>query len=189
MRLRGTRGGVLLTLDAGVVADELEAMLAPHAEVLGGKVVLEIAEKVPLALVRAVEARVAAFGGEVAELRPPTAVAAVRAETVIVARTVRSGGRVESSGSIVVLGDVNAGAELIAEGDVIVTGVLRGIAHAGAAGNEKAVIYAERILAPQLRIAGQLAQGDPRAADDEARKTPEVALLQGGQIVVRPWAV
>lgn len=187
MRLRGTRGGVLLTLDGTVVAEELEAMLAPHAEVLAGKVVLEVAEKVPLALVQAVVERVAAVGGSVTELRPPTAVTAPRAETVIVARTVRSGGRVESAGSIVVLGDVNAGAELIAEGDVIVTGVLRGIAHAGAAGNEKAVIYAERILAPQLRIAGTLAQGDPRPSDDEARKTPEVALLQAGQIVVRPW--
>lgn len=188
MRLRGTRGGVLLTLDASVAIDELEATLAPHAELLAGKVVLEVAEKVPLALLTAVAERVAAAGGQVADVRPPTAVMQARSETVIVARTVRSGGRVESSGSLVVLGDVNAGAELIAEGDVIVTGTLRGIAHAGAAGNEKAVIYAERILAPQLRIAGALAQGDPRPDGDEGRKKHEVALLQAGQIVVRPWS-
>jgi len=188
VRLRGTRGGVLLTLDASVAVSELEATLAPHAELIKGKVVLEVAEKVPLELLTAVAERVAAAGGQVTDVRPPTAVMQARSETVIVARTVRSGGRVEASGSLVVLGDVNAGAELIAEGDVIVTGMLRGIAHAGAAGNEKAVIYAERILAPQLRIAGALAQGDPRADGDDGRKTPEVALLQAGQIVVRPWS-
>jgi septum site-determining protein MinC len=189
VRLRGTRGGVLLTLDASVKLEEVEATLAPHLELLAGKVVLEVAEKVPWSVLAAVAERVAAAGGEVADVRPPTSVTAARAETVIVARTVRSGGRVESAGSLVVLGDVNAGAELVAEGDVIVTGLLRGIAHAGAAGNEKAVIYAERILAPQLRIAGALAQGDTRAdAGDEGRRSPEVALLQDGQIVVRPWA-
>lgn len=196
MRLRGIRGGVLLTLDAKSSADELGPALAPHAAVLGGKVVLEVAEKVPVAVVLAAIAQVAACGGEVTELRPPTVVTAARAETVIVARTVRSGGRVESAGSLVVLGDVNAGSELVAEGDVIVTGVLRGVAHAGAAGNEKALIYAERILAPQLRIAGVLAQGTERADGagdgkgdgDEGRRSKEVAFVREGQIVVRPWS-
>jgi len=63
----------------------------------------------------------------------------------------------------------------------------RRVAHAGAAGNERAVIYAERILSPQLRIAGALAMGDPDAAE-AVRKTPEMAVLQDGQIVVKPWS-
>jgi len=187
MRLRGTRGGVLLTIDGAVPADEVASALEPHAKVLTGKVALEVAEKVPYEVVAAVAAQVAAAGGTISDVRPPAALMQVRSETVIVARTVRSGGRVESSGSIVVMGDVNPGAELIAEGDVIVTGVLRGVAHAGAGGNERAMIYAERILAPQVRIAGALAMGDPNA-DDGARRTPEVAVLQDGQIVVRPWS-
>lgn len=186
MRLRGTRGGVLLTLDASVQLEDVTATLAPQRQLLSGNVVLEVAEKVPFAVLAKVAAEVEAAGGEVVDVRPPTSVMQARAETVIVARTVRAGGRVESSGSLVVMGDVNPGGELVAEGDVIVTGVLRGIAHAGAAGNEKAVIYAERILAPQLRIGGVLAQGDPNP--DETRKTPEVALVQGGQIVVKPWS-
>lgn len=188
MRLRGIRGGVLLAIDASVPVAEVAAALAPHAAVLGGKVALEVAEKVPLELLTAVAAQVEAAGGTVIDVRPPAAVMQVRSETVIQAGTVRSGRRVEASGSLVVLGDVNPGAELVAEGDVIVTGVLRGVAHAGAAGNERSVIYAERILAPQLRIAGALALGDPTADDAVARKTPEVAVLQDGQIVVRPWS-
>ena len=180
------RGGVLLTLDASVPLEQVAETLAPHAALLAGKVALEVAEKVPFEVITAVAAGVAAAGGVVVDVRPPTSVMQVRGETVIVARTVRSGGRVESNGALVVMGDVNPGAELVAEGDIIVTGVLRGVAHAGAAGNERSVIYAERILAPQLRIAGALALGDRSA--DEARRTPEVALLQGDQIVVRPWS-
>jgi len=187
VRLRGTRGGVLLTVDASVPVGEVAAALAPHAALLQGKVALEVAEKVPYEVVAAVAEQVAAAGGSVSDVRPPAAVMQVRSETVIVARTVRSGARVESTGSLVVLGDVNPGAELVADGDVIVTGLLRGVAHAGAGGNAGAVIYAERILSPQLRIAGALALGDPNA-DEDARRTPEVAELKGEQIVVRPWS-
>jgi septum site-determining protein MinC len=186
MKARGTRGGILLSLTADDAAADVGTLLEEHRSLLAGRVSLELVDKVPFAFVQAVEAAVREAGGEVRDVRPPSAVMAARSETVILSRTVRSGRRVESSGSIVVLGDVNAGAELIAAGDVIVTGVLRGLPHAGAAGNDKAVIYAERILSPQLRIAGVLAQaGEPEGGDE--RRGPEVALLQDGQIVVRPW--
>ena len=66
--------------------------------------------------------------------------------------SVRSGQRLEHEGSIVVLGDVNAGAEVVAGDNVVVVGVLRGLAHAGAKGNKKAIIAAEKIETPQLRI-------------------------------------
>jgi len=187
MKARGTRGGVLLSLASDDTLEGLDEALAEHGELLSGSVVLEVADKVPFELLAAVQAKVVAAGGSVKDVRPPNALVQARSETVIVARTVRSGGRVVSSGSLVVLGDVNAGAELIADGDVIVTGQLRGVAHAGAGGNESAVIYAERILAPQLRIAGSLAQGDPSASEGNGRRH-EVALLKDGAIVVRPWS-
>jgi septum site-determining protein MinC len=188
MKARGTRGGILLSLTADDTLEALGATLEPHRALLGGKVVLEVTEKVPFDVLAAVAAAVREAGGEVADVRPPSSVMAIRGETVIVARTIRGGGRIDSTGSIVVLGDVNAGAELVANDDVIVTGVLRGLPHAGASGNEKAVIYAERILSPQLRIAGELAQaGGARSDGPDERRGPEVALLQGGQIVVRPW--
>ena len=56
-------------------------------------------------------------------------------------------------GSIVVLGDVNRGAEVIAGDNIVVLGNLRGLAHAGAKGNKKAMIASHKIEAPQLRIA------------------------------------
>ena len=67
--------------------------------------------------------------------------------------SLRSGQRMEFEGSIVILGDVNDGSEVIAEDNIVVLGCLRGMAHAGAKGNEKAIIAANLIEAPQLRIA------------------------------------
>ena len=66
---------------------------------------------------------------------------------------VRSGQRIEYEGSLVILGDVNGGAEVIAGDNVIVLGVLRGLAHAGAYGNKKAIIASASIDCKQIRIA------------------------------------
>lgn len=73
-------------------------------------------------------------------------------ETKFYKGSVRSGQKIESEGSLVIIGDVNSGAEVIAGENVIVVGVLRGLAHAGAKGNKEAIIAAERIEAPQIRI-------------------------------------
>ena len=184
MKARGTRGGILLSLEPGDDAGQVAEVLDAHSELLEGRVSLEVVERTPYQLVQVVAERVAAAGGELIEIRPPSAVVQARGETVIVARTVRSGAQIESSGSVVVLGDVNSGAEIVANDDIIVVGMLRGLAHAGAAGNEKAVIWAERILSPQLRIGSALAQS---GGDEGDVKGPEVAFLRDDAIVVRPW--
>ena len=66
--------------------------------------------------------------------------------------SLRSGNRLESEGSIVIIGDVNSGAEVVAGENIVVVGALRGLAHAGAKGNKEAIIAAEIIESPQLRI-------------------------------------
>lgn len=71
----------------------------------------------------------------------------------IVDTSLRSGKKVEYEGSVVILGDVNAGAEVIAENHIIILGTLRGLAHAGAKGNRKAIIAAGSIETTQIRIA------------------------------------
>lgn len=67
--------------------------------------------------------------------------------------SLRSGQKIEFEGSLVVLGDVNAGAEVIAGENIVVLGILRGLAHAGAKGNKKAIIASNEIDCPQIRIA------------------------------------
>ena len=74
-------------------------------------------------------------------------------ETKFIRGNLRSGQREEFSGSIAILGDLNYGAEVIAGENIIVSGRIRGMAHAGANGNKKAIISANAIDSTQVRIA------------------------------------
>ena len=67
--------------------------------------------------------------------------------------SLRSGQKLESDGSLVILGDVNSGAEVIASDNIVVLGNLRGLAHAGAKGNKQAIISAGLLDTVQIRIA------------------------------------
>ena len=73
-------------------------------------------------------------------------------ETRFYKGSLRSGKKLEFEGSLVVLGDVNAGAEVVAGDNIVVLGMLRGLAHAGAKGNKKAIIAFNKIDTPQIRI-------------------------------------
>ena len=67
--------------------------------------------------------------------------------------SLRSGQKMESDGSLVILGDVNSGAEVMASDNIVVLGALRGLAHAGAKGNKQAIISAGLLDTVQIRIA------------------------------------
>ncbi len=104
--------------------------------------------------------------------------------TEVIDQTLRSGARVESPGTVVILGDVNAGAEVIAAGDIIVVGKLRGLAHAGATGQEGSAIWAMSLEAKQIRIAHHVAQ----APDGQpGTRGPERARVAEGRIVLEAW--
>lgn len=74
-------------------------------------------------------------------------------ETKFYKGSLRSGKKIEYEGSLVILGDVNGGAEVIAGENIVILGNLRGLAHAGAKGNKKAIIATNKIECPQIRIA------------------------------------
>ena len=74
-------------------------------------------------------------------------------ETKFYRGSLRSGKKIEYEGSIVIIGDVNGGAEVISGENIVVLGNLRGLAHAGAKGNKSAIIAAEAMDTPQIRIA------------------------------------
>lgn len=74
--------------------------------------------------------------------------------------SLRSGQKVESEGSLVIIGDVNSGAEVIASDNIIVLGALRGLAHAGAKGNKQAIIAAGLVDTVQIRIANVVKEID-----------------------------
>nr|WP_238480752.1 septum site-determining protein MinC [Desulforadius tongensis] len=105
--------------------------------------------------------------------------------TILVQRTLRSGQSISYDGNIAVLGDVNPGAELVATGDVIVMGSLRGVVHAGAAGNVRSVVVAFKLLPTQLRIANHIT----RAPDEEAAvsMSPEIASIKNGVVTIEAF--
>ncbi len=103
---------------------------------------------------------------------------------VMVRRTLRSGRTVHSIGHVVVFGDVNPGAEIIATGDVIIWGRLRGNVHAGAEGDEGAIVCALEMTPTQLRIAGYIVTSP---TEKSSQPRPEVAQVRQGQIIVETW--
>lgn len=78
--------------------------------------------------------------------------------TLYLRQNLRSGQTMSYEGNIVLIGDAKPGSEIIAKGDITVWGVLGGIAHAGARGNDLAVIRALKMNAIQLRISGYYAR-------------------------------
>ncbi len=105
---------------------------------------------------------------------------------LIIRRTVRSGQSIRHTGAIVVIGDVHSGAELIAGGDIIVWGKLHGTVHAGAFGDENAVVCALDLTPMQLRIGRQIS----RSPDDRRHKVvPEMARVINGRIEAIAWNV
>lgn len=103
-------------------------------------------------------------------------------KSILVKRNLRSGQSVKYHGSIILLGDVNPGAELIATGNIIVMGVLRGVVHAGAQGDQSAVVAALRLQPTQLRIANYIT----RAPEEEPQQA-EVARVKDGVVVVEKF--
>jgi septum site-determining protein MinC len=112
----------------------------------------------------------------------------IQNQTLYIKQTLRSGQSISFDGNIVIIGDCHAGSELIAAGDITVWGILGGIAHAGAKGDENACIRALKINAIQLRIAGYFARRPDRTEVEIVHKsaefTPEEARIYNQEIVI-----
>lgn len=106
--------------------------------------------------------------------------------TLLVRRTLRSGQRVRFNGNVVVLGDVNPGAEIRAGGDIVVMGWLRGLAHAGANGDDGAKVSAFRLDPTQLRIGPHIGRA-PDHGEALMPDIPEIAEVRDGHLVIDRW--
>ncbi len=107
----------------------------------------------------------------------------------------RSGHRLQRKESVLVIGDVNPGAEVSSDGDVLVWGRLRGVVHAGAKGNVRAIVAALDLEPTQLRIADVMTIGaDPRPGQPgkwfwrrSANKRAEIARIVNETISIEEW--
>jgi septum site-determining protein MinC len=196
------------------VLDELEAHLNARASFfVGGRVALKVGDR-PLSVEQlqaigtlletmgvslwAVESEHPATLGAARELGletdlrpPPPAVPAggeamtlEEMEGIVVRRTLRSGQTLHHAGHVILIGDVNPGAEIVAGGDIIVWGKLLGTAHAGAMGDNGAVICALQLAPNQIRIGAHIARSPEKS---RRPKVPEMASVQEEGIVVERW--
>jgi septum site-determining protein MinC len=103
----------------------------------------------------------------------------------IINKTLRSGQKVEYDGDVLILGDVNPDAYVVSSGNVIVMGNLRGVVHAGANGDETAVVMALKLRPQQIRISNYIARS-PDEPDVKAKESnsPEIAYIENNAIVI-----
>lgn len=108
--------------------------------------------------------------------------------TLYLKQTLRSGQTMSYDGNIVIIGDVHPGSEIIAKGDITIWGVLGGIAHAGARGNDWAKIRSLKINAIQLRISGYYARRPDSMNIPFIQRsnefTPEEARVENNEIAI-----
>ena len=103
--------------------------------------------------------------------------------TLHVHRTLRSGTAVRFDGDVIVFGDVNPGAQVEAAGNILVLGALKGMAHAGATGDEETFILGFDMRPIQLRVGRRIA-----ILPEGRRSTgPEMAAVVDGQIIIESY--
>lgn len=105
-------------------------------------------------------------------------------EIVSVTRIIRSGQVLKVSGDLLLIGDVNPGGTVMAGGNIFVMGTLKGIAHAGCYGNQKAVIAASVMKPSQLRISEYINRAPDHVADQEAREMECAYIDENNQMMI-----
>jgi septum site-determining protein MinC len=107
-----------------------------------------------------------------------------KSEIVTIARIIRSGQVLEVEGDLVLIGDVNPGGTVIAGGNIFIMGSLRGIAHAGCHGDEKAVIAASKMNPAQLRISHSINRAPDNRIEEDGREMECAYIDENNQIMV-----
>ncbi len=111
-------------------------------------------------------------------------------EALFIKSTFRSGESLHHHGDVVVLADVNPGAEIRADGDIVVLGSLKGFVHAGASGDNKAVIIALELPWARFQI-GKYHGVAPTSARHKPKSSatgPQIAYVRSRSIHVAPFA-
>lgn len=207
VKLKGTRGGFAVTLDASepyeVIEEQAAALFTNLRQLARGSCVSVegVAEEgVPRELlIRLGMFLKARFG--VADVVEKTRIenndggeenhdireiaeqpgGVLMGEVKVMAGRVRSGQRIIAESHLIILGDVNPGGEVFAGGDILVLGSLCGMAVAGQGEDkENSIILAFDFRPTQVQIAGVVAAGMSSSVGNDI----EYAYVENGAIVV-----
>lgn len=201
VKIKGTRSGLQLSFASGAKFDDIKSNIVGKLESGSSFFIRGTTVYIPKGtfptdqmevLRRIFHRHGMLFRNEIPKPKLPTPKPAARVEPkqparaeqmLVVNRTVRSGQEIRTESSVLICGNVNPGAQVIAGGSIDIRGVCRGLVHAGAGGNDKAVIIADRLMPVQIRIADLVAR-----SPDEYEKVdqPERASIKNRQIVIEP---
>lgn len=104
-------------------------------------------------------------------------------EIVSITSIIRSGQILEVPGDLLLIGDVNPGGKVIAGGNIFIMGKLKGIAHAGFNGNDRAIVAASVMRPTQLRISSLINRAPDQYPDAEKREM-ECAYVDNSVIMI-----
>lgn len=104
--------------------------------------------------------------------------------------TLKKDQSLETEHSVIILGDVNPGAKVFSRRDVIVLGALLGEVHAGVGSEDEDghFVCALEFSPEKLKIGSHKYKKKPekRFWPESYKKSPKIAALQGGEILVKP---
>lgn len=103
---------------------------------------------------------------------------------LMIFKTLRSGQKVHSDGSVIVWGDVHESAEITAANDVVVLGRLEGLAHAGCFGDLNSTIFALTLTPRQLRIGDRISRSSGKIIKNPY---PEIAFVEADGICIKEY--
>jgi len=104
-------------------------------------------------------------------------------EIISVTSIIRSGQILKVPGDLLLIGDVNPGGKVIAGGNIFIMGKLKGIAHAGLNGNDRAIVAASVMRPSQLRISSLITRAPDQYPDTEKREM-ECAYVDNSVIMI-----
>jgi septum site-determining protein MinC len=161
----------------------LKEMLARHQLVVVG---LQNASALQLRAAQA--AALPALKSANGNARRPTPERVAPPRPKLVTQPVRSGTQIYAKGTdLIVVAPVSAGAEVIADGHIHVYGPLRGRAIAGAAGDQGARIFTQRLEAELVSIAGRYLVSDA-IASELLQQPAQVALIDDHLTILPGWS-
>lgn len=117
--------------------------------------------------------------------RPPVNASLPSSRDLMIYKTLRSGQKVHSDGSVIVWGDVHESAEITAAHDVVVLGRLEGLAHAGCFGDLNSTIFALTLTPRQLRIADRISRSSGKIVKNPY---PEIAFVEDDGICIKEYS-
>lgn len=103
---------------------------------------------------------------------------------LILYKTLRSGQKVHSDGSVYIWGNVHESAEITAGKDVVVLGRLEGLAHAGCFGDISSTIFALQLSPRQIRIGDRFSRSSGELIKNNY---PEIAYVEADTICIKEY--